>query len=57
MNCNVHMFYILIFSNKFGFILETSIFLYLVELAQLSGKVRETNKRRKESLIPSPGIF
>ncbi len=28
MNCNVHEFYKMIFSNKFGFILETSLFLY-----------------------------
>ncbi len=26
MNCNVYMFYKMIFSNKFGFILETSLF-------------------------------
>ncbi len=30
MNCNVHVFYKMIFSHKFGFILETSLFLYLV---------------------------
>ncbi len=29
MNCNVHVFYKMIFCNKFGFILETSLFLYL----------------------------
>jgi hypothetical protein len=28
MNGNVHVFYKMIFSNKFGFILETSLFLY-----------------------------
>ncbi len=28
MNCNVHVFYKMIFSNKFLFILETSLFLY-----------------------------
>ncbi len=28
MNCNVHVFCKLIFSNKLGFILETSLFLY-----------------------------
>ncbi len=30
MNCNVHVFCKLIVSNKFGFILETSLFLYLL---------------------------
>ncbi len=30
MNCNVLVFYKIIFSNKIGFILETSIFLYKV---------------------------
>ncbi len=30
MNCNVHMFCKMIFSNKFGFILETSLFLKLL---------------------------
>jgi hypothetical protein len=28
-NCNVHVFCKLIFSNKTGFILETSLFLYI----------------------------
>ncbi len=28
MNCNVDVFYKMILSNKFGFILETSLFLY-----------------------------
>jgi hypothetical protein len=28
MNCNVHVFYKMLFSNKFGFILETSLFLF-----------------------------
>jgi hypothetical protein len=31
MNCNVHVFYKIIFSNKFGFIMETSLFLYLIK--------------------------
>jgi hypothetical protein len=31
MNCNVHGFYILIFSNNFGFILET-IFSYKLKV-------------------------
>ncbi len=31
MNCNVPVFYKMIFSNKFGFILETSLFLYYLE--------------------------
>ncbi len=29
MNFNVHVFYKIIISNKFGFILETSLFLYI----------------------------
>ncbi len=29
MKCNVNVFYKMIFSNKFGFILETSLFLYI----------------------------
>ncbi len=29
MNCNVHVFCKMMFSNKFGFILETSLFLQL----------------------------
>jgi len=29
MNINVHVFYKMIFSNKFEFILEISLFLYL----------------------------
>ncbi len=29
MNCNVHVFYKMIFSNKFGLIPEASLFLYI----------------------------
>jgi hypothetical protein len=29
MNCNVHVFYKMNFSNKLGFILETSLFIYI----------------------------
>ena len=36
MNCSVHMFYKMIFSNKFGFILETSLFLYTVYTTKAS---------------------
>ncbi len=31
MNCNVHVCDKMIFNNKFGFILETSLFLYGVD--------------------------
>ncbi len=33
MNCNAHVFYKMIFSNKFGFSLETSLFLYILNFS------------------------
>jgi hypothetical protein len=32
MNRNVHVFYKMIFTNKFGFFLEISLFLYILYL-------------------------
>ncbi len=46
MNCNVHVFCKMIFSNKFGFILETSLF-----LQQTSSKNKAETAPLKDLLI------
>ncbi len=33
MNCNAHVFYKMIFSNKFGFSLETSLFYHILNFS------------------------
>jgi hypothetical protein len=43
MNCDVHVFYKMIFSDKFGFILETSFFLYM-QLDKCFHKAFHTNE-------------
>ncbi len=51
MNCNIHVFYILIFSNKFGFILET-VFSYITHLATQQPAWSSDSK----SIHPSPTL-
>jgi hypothetical protein len=40
MNCNVHVFYKMIFSNKFGSILETSLFLQYIWIKNFTTRCR-----------------
>ncbi len=55
MNCNVHVFYKMIFGNKFGFILETSLFLY----RSYSAKVNYifSSSRQNGKLTKQPSII
>jgi hypothetical protein len=47
MNCNVHVFYEMIFINKFGFILETSLF-------QLKKEPKRSRSSASEATLKSP---
>jgi hypothetical protein len=53
MNCNVHVFHKMIFSNKFGVIPETSLFLYLDGCqAHLCGEDGGLGGQRQLPLLP-----
>jgi hypothetical protein len=53
LNCNVHVFFKMIFSNKFGFILEIILFLYLICFAAASEKEKSFMTVTPGQPIPS----
>ena len=51
MNCNVHVFCKLIFSIKFGFILETSLFLYDLYFQRINNNTNANNFTRMSAFF------
>ncbi len=53
MNCNVHVFCKIIFGNKFGFILETSLsYKYFLSVQAAEGTLNPQPWDDEESVLP-----